>query len=87
MKHGRIQRNAHGGKRKGIIPPFEGNDLPIIAATNAARAETALHGVNVGNVPDELKAAAVWLLWAKVPDEKAHSGFGKVPVNARTLGA
>lgn len=70
-----------------LIQPFEENDLPIIAATNAARAETARHGVNVENVPDELKAAAVWLLWAKVPDEKAHSGFGKVPVNARTLGA
>lgn len=68
-----------------IIPPYEdgGEDLPLMAYA----AHTAAHGVRVENVPDELKAGAVWLLWAKVPNDKAHSGFDKVPVNARTLGA
>ena len=67
-----------------IIPPYDGGeDLPLMAYA----AHTAAHGVRVENVPDELKAGAVWLLWAKVPNDKAHSGFDKVPVNARTLGA
>lgn len=69
-----------------IIPPYDGGgeDLPLMAYAAAAHAE---HGVRIENVPDELRGAAVWLLWARVPNDKAHSGFDKVPVNARTLGA
>jgi putative DNA primase/helicase len=37
-------------------------------------------------IPNELKQIPNWVCWLAVPDEKAHSGFTKVPINPRTGG-
>ena len=37
-------------------------------------------------IPNELKQIPNWVCWLAVPDEKAHSGVSKKPVNPRTGG-
>lgn len=42
--------------------------------------------MNYNAIPQELRALPNWVCWKAIPDERAHSGVKKVPVNPKTGG-